>query len=344
MKQNLHGWIKERLLERNRLSHQLFKCEAKRLADISKEMSERFLRGGRLLAFGKGAYMTDAQHVSVEFVHPVIVGKRALPALDISVAFMPWLATDLKENDMVMGFAPAEGDRDIEEALEFAKSKGALTFALTGLTANYALALEDHHPFIQQELIEILYHTLWETVHVFFEHHEMGHDVGASSFLYPFLGEGKQNTQSIVDDVASSIEQKAKNVERLREQVAETSLAAIAVAINEINKRLSKGGKIISFGNGGSATDANDFMFDCLLPPSSMTPIPAVSLSLESANLTAIANDVGVDMMFMRQLIAQAKENDIVVAFSNQWQLKKHRGKFKRSKKTRLIYDCLTWL
>ena len=48
-------------------------------------MSERFLRGGRLLAFGRGPYATDAQHVSVEFVHPVIVGKRALPALDLSL-------------------------------------------------------------------------------------------------------------------------------------------------------------------------------------------------------------------------------------------------------------------
>ena len=55
------------------------------------EMSERFLRGGRLLAFGRGPYATDAQHVSVEFVHPVIVGKRALPALDLSMLFGPWL-------------------------------------------------------------------------------------------------------------------------------------------------------------------------------------------------------------------------------------------------------------
>ena len=52
----------------------------------ASEMSERFLRGGRLLAFGRGPYATDAQHVSVEFVHPVIVGKRALPALDLSLA------------------------------------------------------------------------------------------------------------------------------------------------------------------------------------------------------------------------------------------------------------------
>ncbi len=64
--------------------------------------------------------------------------------------------------------------------------------------------------FIHQELIEILYHTLWETVHVFFEHRELGHDVGDSAFLYPFLGEEKQQTGDIVDQVAASIRAKAQ--------------------------------------------------------------------------------------------------------------------------------------
>ena len=60
-------------------------------AQACEAMARRFLDGGRLLAFGRGAYATDAQHVSVEFVHPVIVGKRALPALDLSVDGRPWL-------------------------------------------------------------------------------------------------------------------------------------------------------------------------------------------------------------------------------------------------------------
>jgi D-sedoheptulose 7-phosphate isomerase len=72
--------VEERLLERNRVCAGFFEREAGRLAVVCREMAERFLRGGRLLAFGRGPYATDAQHVSVEFVHPVIVGKRALPA------------------------------------------------------------------------------------------------------------------------------------------------------------------------------------------------------------------------------------------------------------------------
>ncbi|HLO06611.1 MAG TPA: hypothetical protein VK198_08235, partial [Terriglobales bacterium] len=87
----LASQVEERLLERNELYEQFFSREAARLAEACREMSERFLRGGRLLAFGRGPYATDAQHVSVEFVHPVIVGKRALPALDLSILFRPWL-------------------------------------------------------------------------------------------------------------------------------------------------------------------------------------------------------------------------------------------------------------
>ena len=73
-------------------------------------MSDRFLRGGRLLAFGQGPYATDAQHVSVEFVHPVIVGKRALPALDLSILFPAVARGDVRPDDIVMGFGPPEGD------------------------------------------------------------------------------------------------------------------------------------------------------------------------------------------------------------------------------------------
>ena len=100
--------IEQRLLDRNQLFEKFFSREAPRLAEACLEMSERFLRGGRLLAFGRGPYTTDAQHVSVEFVHPVIVGKRALPALDLSLLFRPWLAAILRPEDIVMGFGPPE--------------------------------------------------------------------------------------------------------------------------------------------------------------------------------------------------------------------------------------------
>src|SRR5271165_5259604 len=134
---NLTERIEERLLVRNEIIEQFFAREALRLAETCREMSERFLRGGRLLAFGSGPYATDAQHVSVEFVHPVIVGKRALPALDLSLAFAPWLKTLVQAEDMVMGFGPPGGDPEVLAALEEAHRRHAMTFALPGVAGSY---------------------------------------------------------------------------------------------------------------------------------------------------------------------------------------------------------------
>src|SRR5580692_419143 len=165
--------VESRLLARNHLFENFFAREAPRLAEACREMSERFLRGGRLLAFGRGPYATDAQHVSVEFVHPVIVGKRALPALDLSLAFEPWLKTLAQPDDIVMGFGPPEGDAEVWAALDAAQARHAMTFALPGAGGSYFCNPATNDAFIHQELVEILYHTLWETVHVFFEHREL---------------------------------------------------------------------------------------------------------------------------------------------------------------------------
>src|SRR6202451_3630747 len=289
---NLIQHIEQAFAERNELFEIFFAHEAPSLAAACREMSDRFLRGGRLLAFGQGPYATDAHHVSVEFVHPVIVGKRALPALDLSLAFQPWLKALVQPDDIVMGFGPPEGDSDVWDALELADQCGAMTFALPGIEGSYFTAAATKDPFIHQELIEILYHTLWETVHVFFEYRELGHDVGAAGFLYPFLGKAKQETFDVVAEATASIRMKVRDDALLRARVAKEEAEKIGRASLAVHERIERGGKLIIFGNGGSATDANDFAIDCFMPPSGYEPIPAVSLSMEPANLSAIANDV----------------------------------------------------
>ncbi len=313
---HLAAQIEQRLLARNEVLESFFAREANRLAEACREMSNRFLRGGRLLAFGQGPYATDAQHVSVEFVHPVIVGKRALPALDLSILFRPWLEAIVHPDDIVMGFGPPEGDPDVWAALDAARARGAMTFAFPGFEGSYTIPPSTADPFVQQELIEVLYHTLWETVHVFFEHRELGFDVGGAEFLYPFLGREKQATGDVAAEVAGSIRMKVADDARLRAQVAGEEAEQIGNAAYAISERLRGGGKLIIFGNGGSATDANDWAIDCVSPPGNWKPIPAVSLALEPANITAIANDVGTEVIFLRQMIAQAQPNDVAVAIS----------------------------
>jgi D-sedoheptulose 7-phosphate isomerase len=174
---------------------EFFSAHAEALARLCDEMAVRFLAGGRLLALGvSGPARSDAHHVAVEFVHPVIVGKRALPALAVE---------DLGEaepGDIVIAF---DGDASV------ARELGCL------MIEGFEPPVAD--PFIRQELTETLYHVLWELVHVFIEHRERrGHDAGASSFLYPFLGGSAQSLESVVEDVRRSILAKAEEVGALR--------------------------------------------------------------------------------------------------------------------------------
>ena len=313
---------REALSRRNAVCAAFFSAEAPRLAAACREMSRRFLAGGRLLAFGQGAAATDAQHVSVEFVHPVIVGKRALPSLDLGPDFATRLPVIVRPDDMAMGFSfPCRGSSSLEpmaiaRALRIAGEHGALTFARSGEAGDYPFAPPDDDPFVCQEVFEILYHMLWETVHVYFEHREQGHDVGASSFLYPFLGSQEQQLTTVMDDVQGSMLQKMEEVNRLRALVAVEEAGSIARVATAISERLARGGQLIVFGNGGSATDANDFVADCVVPPTGFKPIPAVSLAAEPANITAIANDIGSEAIFTRQLIAHARPADVAVGIS----------------------------
>jgi D-sedoheptulose 7-phosphate isomerase len=191
-----------------------------------------------------------------------------------------------------------------------------MTFALPGPSGSYVLRPATQDPFIHQELVEIFYHTLWETVHVFLEHRELGQDVGQAEFLYPFLGQKKQETAGIVEDVAASIQMKVRDDTSLRIRLAKEQSEQISATALAIHERLAHGGKLILFGNGGSATDANDWAMDCVLPPAGYQPIPAISLSMEPANITALANDVGTEVIFLRQLLAQAQPQDVAIGIS----------------------------
>src|SRR3984957_17095591 len=98
-------------------------------------MAERFARGGRLVAFGQTpAARSDARHVAVEFVHPVIVGKRALPAIGLAaeggdVARQVELIAAAE--DIAIAFGTGEDDGQATRAIKVARSRGCLTVAVS---------------------------------------------------------------------------------------------------------------------------------------------------------------------------------------------------------------------
>lgn len=176
---------------------QFFESHAESVASACLAMARHFRLGGRLLVFGTGAAATDAQHVSVEFVHPVLVGKRALPAIaltgDVSTltaarrgssndAFGSVLTALGRRHDIAMAIATDDADPAMRNGLERARAMGMLTIALMPHSAaplepqaaDFVFAVPTADPLVVQEVHETLYHILWELVHVFLDHPASG--------------------------------------------------------------------------------------------------------------------------------------------------------------------------
>ncbi|MEU4548621.1 D-sedoheptulose-7-phosphate isomerase [Nonomuraea dietziae] len=168
--------------------------EAETVARACHAMATRFHGGGRLIVFGNGEAATDAQHIAVEFVHPVIVGKRALPSFSLTgdVATITGIAAasgfddvfahQLRHlavaDDMALGVSPYGECVNVLRALETAKELGLLTLALVGgdggeiarsPSVDHVMIARSADPRVVKEVHVTTYHILWELVHVFFE-------------------------------------------------------------------------------------------------------------------------------------------------------------------------------
>ncbi len=142
------------------------------------------------------------------------------------------------------------------------------------------------------------------------------HDAGASSFLYPFLAEGEHDLERVLDDVRRSIRLKAEETALLRAQTLGDGRDTLIAVGMELRERLDAGGTLFALGNGGSATDAMDAVADLREPLGELPARRAIDLTEDAAILTAIANDIGVDAIFRRQVIAHCHEGDALLAIS----------------------------
>jgi D-sedoheptulose 7-phosphate isomerase len=171
--------------------------DAEAVARACYDIAVRFHRGGKLIVFGNGGSGTDANHVAVEFVHPVIVGKRALPAMALTndpatltgvanrEGFAEVFAHQVRcfadPPDIALGISPDGRCANVLRGLETAHELGLLTLALVGDGGDGGGALAssgavDHlliahasDPCVVKEIHVTTYHVLWELVHVFFE-------------------------------------------------------------------------------------------------------------------------------------------------------------------------------
>ena len=310
----------EAIDERVACGERFFAAEHEGLARFCHGMAERFARGGRLVAFGSSpADLSDVRHVAVEFVHPVIVGKRALPGARRAVCGRCAARRARRHRD---GVRIGRGGRG--GGPRGARRRRADDRASPQVGAEHELRVPTEDPFIAQEQVETAYHVLWELVHVFFEHRGLlagrdegpRHDTGASSFLYPFLSESEHDLDAVLADVAGSVLAKAGEAAALRAATLGEGREVLEAAARSLRACVEGGGHVLALGNGGSATDAMDAVADLRRPPRPLPPRPAIDLAEDPSILTAVANDVGVGSMFARQVIAYGRPGDALLAFS----------------------------
>ncbi|MYE57919.1 MAG: SIS domain-containing protein, partial [Acidimicrobiaceae bacterium] len=244
-------------------------------------LARAFTAGRRLRVWAPGA-PDHAHHVAVEFVHPVVAGTRPLAA----------------------AVAASAADRTVS-------TDATLVIGPDGATADLFISTDQNDTAIVRS-----YHVLWELVQVALEHPGL---IGSSAvaggdstgFLYPFLDAAEADEAALLRSLRASADAKTRESEELSRQAVESNGAALAQAATAIGRAAGSGGRVLTMGNGGSATDAAR-----LARLLRARGIPSESLSADYAVATALANDLGAERIFSRQLDAFAAPGDVLVGCS----------------------------
>jgi D-sedoheptulose 7-phosphate isomerase len=138
----------------------------------------------------------------------------------------------------------------------------------------------------------------------------------AMESLYPFLYSDQADLSAVLEQVRASTVAKVQEIGELRRTVCARDGARMAGCAQQMAARFGAGGRLFAFGNGGSATDAQQLATLFLNPGGRLRPLPAFGLANDTSVVTALCNDIGVDVVFARQLAAFGGRNDIAVGLS----------------------------
>ena len=350
---------------------------ADEVARACYDMATRFDAGGKLLVFGNGGPATDAQHIAVEFVHPVIVGKRALPALSlvgdvatvmgvarrhgIDDVFAHQLRVLGAADDIALGVSADGNCVNVLRGLEVAHEAGLLTVALVGAdggaiaasgAVDHCFVVDSDDPHIVKEVHVTTYHVLWELVHVFFESPALLSSAGDDASedagdgggtgegfqsLYPFLYDRATSVADALSSVAGSTLDKVTEIVDLRRSVGADVAERVAACAAALAASFHAGGKLMAFGNGGSSTDAQDVVHTFFDPPDGTPAVPALCLTNDAAVMTALSNDIGFEVVFARQIAAFGRPGDVAFGISTSGGSANVLQAFERAKQAGLV-------
>jgi D-sedoheptulose 7-phosphate isomerase len=139
---------------------------------------------------------------------------------------------------------------------------------------------------------------------------------GSVESLYPFLYPGGTDPAQVFAQARESTVTKTREIIELRSEVSTRASELLDSCARHMAARFAVGGRLLTFGNGGSATDAQEIASLFLFPDDGSPSLPALGLANETSVLTSLANDIGVEVMFARQLAAMGTPNDIALGLS----------------------------
>ncbi len=171
------------------VKQKFFEHYADEIGELSQKMAQQFRAGHQLWVMGNGGSACDAQHVAVEFIHPIIEKRRALPALDLvsQIPVLTAISNDKdfarifvdqielwgKPGDMALAISTSGSSPNLIYALEASRRKGMLTIAFSGKdggrmpdASDYCFIVPSYSIHRIQESHVALLHILWDLTHV----------------------------------------------------------------------------------------------------------------------------------------------------------------------------------
>ena len=265
---------------------------AEDLAAASLAMARRFAPGATLWCVAP-SWEPHAHHMAVEFVHPVIMGKRALPAFALTGSDLVARAgVAVRTGDILIAVARGQ-DEDVADLMRRASAWGAAS-AWIGSgprppagAADHVLWIDDPDPMAPATgRFVLLYHLLWELTHVCFEHPGLltepaevvtpgmaeprpagKREPEATAFLYPFLDADERDARPLLAELATSARAKTAESAALQQSTLAASADQVAACGAAMAERFAAGGRLYAFGNGGSSTDCATFATLFASPP-----------------------------------------------------------------------------
>src|SRR5689334_5982033 len=196
--ENLGFSLLEKARESVEIKTRFFADNKDAILTASLQMARAFYRGRKLLVCGNGGSATDAQHVAVEFMHPITVGRKALPAICLNndMAMVTAVANDVsfadvfarqiialgREGDVLIAISTSGNSENLLHAFQTARNLKLTTIGFAGHEGgrmsemkqqnliDFCLIVPTSSIHRIQESHVTLYHIIWDLVHEFFQH------------------------------------------------------------------------------------------------------------------------------------------------------------------------------